>query len=97
MTAPILDRPTVPEAMDQVVAFYRRTENWNGGLLHIVLADGNLHRPDIRWCRQQAEAARDREAVALADTLLLLSMSQIRRLYRRLNNPEWTRLLEGAG
>jgi hypothetical protein len=85
MTAPVLDRPTVPQVLERVYGFMRG-RNWNGGVLHVVLGDGNLHRKDIDRCRQEALSQNppNLEAVALCDELSKLTMSQIRRLYRRL-------------
>lgn len=84
MTAPVLERPTVPQVLEMAVAYYRIPGNGVGGSLHNVLADGNLHRRDIRWCREWALQRGDRVGVELADALLQLTMSQMRRLYARL-------------
>ena len=84
MSAPSLGgRLTVPDVEALAAAYCAKPGNEAGGRLHIVLSDGNLHRAHIESCRNAAVEARDADGVALADGLLTLSMSQIRRLYRR--------------
>lgn len=36
------NRPTVPDVLDMVRQYLARPENFNGGELHVQLADGNI-------------------------------------------------------
>lgn len=92
MTAPHLDgRPTVDQVLPWVLDYYAQPGNGVGGSLHIVLDDENLHTDHIEWCRDYARERGDVFGEWLANLLLCLSMSQMRRLARRLNRLPLTR------
>jgi len=83
MTAPALDRPTLDDVMPLVCAYTGRDGFELGGSFHVVLDDGNLRRVHLRGCREAAAERGDAAGVLLGDVLLTLSLSQMRRLYRR--------------
>ena len=66
---------TVPEFL--AVARPYMAEHWNGGAVHIVVADGNVSDAHTRWCVENAITEGDYYGAALA--LLLLSMSRSQR------------------
>lgn len=76
------DRPTVPEVGERVREYLAKADNWNGGNLHITLADQNETDDDIRWCRDRASERGDVDGMALADVLLQLTRTQRRRVCR---------------
>lgn len=76
------ERPTVPDVLPMVHAYYRKPGNSVGGNLHIVLDDDNILDSDILFCRRQAEEANDVDGVALADVLLQLSKTQRLKIAR---------------
>jgi hypothetical protein len=80
------DRPTVPQVLEQVKAYVEREGKapggpayWNGGNLHIVLADQNESDESIEWCRERATEGGDEDGIALADLLLSLTRTQRRK------------------
>jgi hypothetical protein len=73
-------KPTVPEVLPLVRAYYEKPGNSVGGNLHIVLEDGNVDDSHVRACLEWAQAAGDADAVALATLLLRMSRTQRRRL-----------------
>ncbi len=76
-----MDKPTVPEVLPLVRAYYARPGNSAGGSLHIVLEDGNVKNRDVEFCRLWAEERGDVDGVALAEILLNMSQTQRRKLY----------------
>jgi hypothetical protein len=75
------DRPTVPELVPLLEAFYCQEKNFNGGALHVVLADGNLDVCFVEWCREQALECGDEEAAKIADLMSKMSPTQRRKAY----------------
>lgn len=80
------DRPTAPQVLTQVKAYVEKVGSapggpayWNGGNLHVVLADQNEADESIRWCRERAAERDDADAVELADALLSLTRTQRRK------------------
>lgn len=76
-------KPTIPEVLPAVNDYYRRVindemPNGNGGCLHIVLEDGNVHDSHVRDCLRTAVDNRDLEGLLLC--LVLLEMSPTQRL-----------------
>lgn len=74
-------KPTVPEVLPIVRAYYAKPGNLCGGSLHIVIDDGNIEDSHVRLCRAWAGKRGDADGVALADLLLAMSKTQRRKLY----------------
>jgi hypothetical protein len=74
--------PRWPEALAVVEEYLARrgiaAGGPEGGALHIVLADQNVERAHVEWCRDQAREKEDEETVRVAE--MLLEMSQTQRL-----------------
>lgn len=77
------EKPTVPEVLPLVKAYYAKPDNGAGGNLHIVLDDGNVQDSSVRFCLSQAERAQDLDGIVLAQLLLKMSRTQRLKLYRR--------------
>lgn len=75
-------KPTVPEVLPLVRAYYAIPGNGVGGHLHVVLDDGNVEDHFVQFCREDAIAAGDAKGLELADLLLLMSKTQRRVLSR---------------
>ena len=75
-------KPTVPEVLPLVRAYYAKPGNNVGGSLHIVLEDGNVGDSHVEHCREWAEERDDVDGVALAKLLLRMSRTQRRKLSR---------------
>lgn len=73
-------KPTVPEVLKLVQAYYAKPGNGVGGSLHIVLDDGNLHNDHILYCREYAREKKDEDGIILADLLLLMSKTQRKKV-----------------
>ena len=58
-------------------AYYRKPDNGVGGVLHIVLDDGNLEAQHVTFCLNEARKCDDRDGEALA--LMLSDMTQTQR------------------
>jgi hypothetical protein len=66
----------------QLLAFeYYRAGNVTGGVLHIVLDDGNVERDHVLWCLRQAVEERDWLAVKIATHMLGLTSKERREVY----------------
>lgn len=77
-------KPTIPEVLPLVRAYYAKPGNSVGGSLHIVLEDYNVADSNVEWCRTNAWEKGDKDGVALAEMLLLMSRTQRRKLGRLL-------------
>jgi hypothetical protein len=75
-------KPTVPDVVPLVRAYYGKPGNEAGGSLHIVLDDCNVDDADVRFCRDTAAERDDDDGVALADILLTMSKTQRLKLAR---------------
>lgn len=73
-------KPTIPEVLPMVRAYYAKPGNGVGGSLHVVLEDGNCERGDVEWCLAYAIAQADGDGAALARVLLKMSETQRRKL-----------------
>lgn len=75
------DKPTVPEVLPIMRAYYAKPDNLAGGSLHIVLDDGNIETSSVEFCREYAHKNNDPDGVALAELLLKMSYTQRKKLY----------------
>ena len=82
MTQPT-KKPTIPEVIPIVKAYYAKPGNGVGGALHIVLDDENVEDEHIEYCKQYAAEIGDTDGIALAELLLRMSKSQRHKLCRR--------------
>lgn len=70
-------KPTVPEVLPLVAAYYSIRNNGAGGSLHTVLDDGNVHDHSVQFC---IEYAGDSDFRGRALGHILLAMSKTQRL-----------------
>jgi hypothetical protein len=75
-------KPSLPDVVGLVRAYYAKPTNGAGGCLHLVLDDGNVRRGHVEYCRHVAWEEGDEDGVELCDLLLRMSVSQRRRLVR---------------
>ena len=73
-------KPTLPEVIPQIDAYYRKPGNGAGGSLHIVLDDGNVRDQDIQFCLNLARSKSDFDGIAIAEILMLMSKTQRSKL-----------------
>jgi hypothetical protein len=78
-----VSKPTVPEVLPLVRAYCAKPGNWNGGSLHIVLADDNVSDSDVQHCIEWARERGDDDGAALGEILLRMSKTQRLRLASR--------------
>ena len=76
------DRPKVPEVRMKVQDFYRKPGNEVGGLLHVVLDDGNLELSHIEHAGVLAWEAGDVDAFEIACLLLQMTPTQRKKVQR---------------
>ena len=74
------DKPTVPEVLPLVRAYYSMPGNGAGGSLHVVLDDGNIDDYFVRSCLLSAQESGDAAGAGLAALLLKMSKTQRSRL-----------------
>lgn len=74
----VVARPNEIELL--VEEFYALPGNGAGGLLHIVLDDGNTEQIHVEFCRQEARKAGDEPAYWMAQVLLALTDEERRRV-----------------
>lgn len=77
------DRPTVTDVARLANAYCRIRGNASGGLLHVVLDDGNLGGEHLRYALARARVENDRPTEVLAALLLLQTRSQRGRVRQR--------------
>ncbi len=73
-------KPTVPQVLPLVWAYYLLPGNGAGGNFHVVLDDGNIRKCDVEYCLQTARDKNDSAGVALGEILLLMSKTQLKKL-----------------
>jgi hypothetical protein len=74
------DQPTVPHVAEKLHA-YRMTEgNYVGGVVHIVVDDGNVEQAHADWCLDQARANGDPADIEIATLVAALSDAERREL-----------------
>ena len=78
-----MDKPTIPEVMPLVKAYYAMPGNSVGGNLHIVLSDGNIEDSHIEFCLGECILHGDTKGSELCKLLLLMSKTQRRKIYMR--------------
>ena len=76
-------RPTVPEVLPLVRACYAKPENSVGGILHVVLDDGNLALSHLDWAWEQAFHGNDEDALQIVDKLRKMTPTQRRTVVAR--------------
>lgn len=79
---------TVDIAVKLAKAYYAQPDFYNvsfgcGGMLHIVLDDGNLEDESIRYCIDETRACGELFGEALGEYLLILTPEQREQLYAR--------------
>lgn len=74
-------KPTVPEVLPIVRAYYAKPGNLAGGSLHIVLDDGNVGDDCVEFCEKEATERGDDDGVALARILRRMSKTQRHKLF----------------
>ena len=70
-------KPTIPEVLPLIRAYYAKDDNSAGGSLHIVLEDGNIHDVYLLYAQQWAQERGDEDGERLV--LLLMRMSRTQR------------------
>lgn len=75
------DKPTVPDVLPLVRAYYAKPGNEAGGSLHIVLDDGNVDDDCVEFCEKYATENGDEDGVALARILRRMSKTQRNKLF----------------
>lgn len=78
-------KPTVPQVLPLVNCFMRLPGNGVGGVLHIVLSDGNVADSHVEFCRNQAVQEVDQCGYFLATVLLNMSKTQRSKLSANLS------------
>jgi hypothetical protein len=74
-------RPTVPLVVLKAREFYTKHGNGCGGVLHIVLDDGNVEEAHVRFCRDEAVKKDDHDAIDICDDLLELTAEERYAVY----------------
>ena len=70
------DKPTVPEVLPLVRAYYQKPGNIVGGNLHMVLDDANVEDQHVSFCLEIAKERNDDDGVRIAELLLRMSKTQ---------------------
>jgi hypothetical protein len=73
-------KPTIPDVVPLIRAYYAKPGNGAGGNLHIILDDGNVKDDNVKFCLTQAREAGDKDGVRLAELLLRTSKTQRRKI-----------------
>lgn len=77
-----LQKPTIPQVLPFVKAWYARPGNGCGGMFHVILEDGNNEQHWADKALLDAQASGDMEAVLLASLLVAMSPTQRLKLSR---------------
>ena len=73
-------KPTIPEVLPRLQAYFRRTGELAGGIFHIMLDDGNCDAGSAAFCLEEAKKGTDQEAIDLAWALWKMSPTQRKKL-----------------
>ena len=73
-------KPTVPEVIPLVKAWYAKPGNACGGIFHVILDDGNHEQHWAAKALEEARASEDEDAIHLAALLAAMSPTQRRKL-----------------
>lgn len=76
-------KPTVPQAAEALVSYYRLPGCDNGGFVHIITEDGNCKQSHADWCVEEARQHGSPEDLEIAELLAAMSFTQRRKLYSR--------------
>jgi hypothetical protein len=74
------DQPTVHHVAEKLRAYRMIDGNYVGGVVHIVVDDGNVEQAHADWCLDQARANGDPADVDIATLITDLSDAQRREL-----------------
>lgn len=76
-------KSTIPELLPLLSAYYAKPQNCNGGALHIVLEDGNVHDKHLTYCIGHAKQIGDIDGENIGMKLLAMSKTQRKKLCQR--------------
>jgi hypothetical protein len=79
-------KPTVPEVLPFVNAYYAFPGNEAGGSLHVVLEDNN--EDSAAWCQEWAKGRGDACGEALAEVMTRMSLTQVGKLAAKRGMPK---------
>lgn len=79
------NKPTLPEVIPLIRAWYSRPGNEVGGIFHVVIDDGNYEQSFAALALNDARASGDPQAIELAEKLVEMSPTQRRKLHAMLN------------
>jgi hypothetical protein len=74
------EKPSIPDVLPLVKAYFQKPGNEAGGLLHVVLDDGNVESPHILFAMEQCLLASDEDGHWLCIQLLRMSRTQRKKL-----------------
>lgn len=73
-------KPTLPEVIPLVRAWYALPGNGAGGMFHIIIDDGNYEQHFANSALKEARETGDPVAIELAEKLAAMSSTQRRKL-----------------
>lgn len=74
-------KPTVPEVLPALEAYYRLPGNGNGGRLHVVTEDANVEQGLMESIVANCQETGDAVGLAIAKVLARMSRTQRLKLY----------------
>lgn len=83
-------KPTLPEVIPLVRAWYKLPGNGAGGMFHIIIDDGNCEQHFANSALEDARETGDPVAIELAEKLAAMSSTQRKKLRKTwyLEKPE---------
>lgn len=72
----MMRKPTIPEVLPHIKAWYAKPGNECGGLFHVILEDSNAERHWAQVALEDARATQDADAIHLAELLAAMSTTQ---------------------
>lgn len=69
-------KPTIPEVLPLVKAWYDKPGNGAGGIFHIILDDGNNQQHWANLALEEAKELGEQDAITLAEKLAAMSPTQ---------------------
>jgi hypothetical protein len=74
------DQPTVSHVAEKLHAYRMIEDNYVGGVVHIVVDDGNVEQAHADWCLDQANANGNPIDIEIATLVAALSDAERREL-----------------
>lgn len=76
------EKPTIPQVVPLIRAYYAKPGNSMGGAFHIIFEDDNTEQHWAEICLERAREQGDPDGIEIGELLVRMSRSQRHRLFQ---------------